>query len=279
MGAQEKTEEVLRKIHVFFSKAEPYNGSKRSVVVDKNQMMDLLKELNDCIYDMMDEYEVTKQSRDKADRRMKKEADDRTFEARKSAEDIYAASLMFSDRSLNELISEIDSAKSEIDKIHEDLLKKLSDEKSQIKENQLDLKASFQALIDTQKYMRLIDDENERIRKEKEAGKPEKSSLDDKPSYADVVPEIKVNQEYFEKTGQAFPDEDKEKDTSLEATEEGKKENSSEEIESGDSKEISEDLDKEYFDWKESKEDKADLAKEKAKKKGFALFGKKTDKE
>lgn len=89
MGAREKTEIVLRKIHVFFSKAEPYNGSKRSVVVDKNEMMDLLKELNDCIYEMMDEYELTEQSRDKAERRQKKQADERVFEARKSAEDIY----------------------------------------------------------------------------------------------------------------------------------------------------------------------------------------------
>ena len=46
MGAQDRTEKVLRDIHVLFSKAEPYNGSKKDVIVDKNQMMDLLKELN-----------------------------------------------------------------------------------------------------------------------------------------------------------------------------------------------------------------------------------------
>ena len=50
MGAQDKTERVLRDIHVLFSKAEPYNGSKRNVVIDKTKMTTLLKELNDCMY-------------------------------------------------------------------------------------------------------------------------------------------------------------------------------------------------------------------------------------
>ena len=66
MGAQDRTEEVLREIHVLFSKAQPYNDSKKRVVIEKSKMMDLLKELNDCMYDMMEEHELTVQSRDKA---------------------------------------------------------------------------------------------------------------------------------------------------------------------------------------------------------------------
>lgn len=281
MGAQEKTEIVLRKIHVFFSKAEPYNGSKRSVVVDKNEMMDLLKELNDCIYEMMDEYELTEQSREKAVRRQKKQADERIFEARKNAEDIYAASLMFSDRTLSDLIDQIDKARSDIENIHSELIQKIDREESKIRDNSLDLKSSFQDLIDTQKYMRLIDDENERLRKEKEAGNPEQSSQDTKPSYADVVPEIKVNQDYFIKTGQAeaAPDDVTEID--------GASENKGNSGDSGSmqaagntsdgeiSAEESEALDNEYFDWKQNSE-KPENAKDKTKHKGFSsLFGKK----
>ena len=64
MGAQDRTEKVLRDIHVLFSKAEPFEGSKQRVVVDKNEVMELLKELNGCMYDMMEEYELTMRSRD-----------------------------------------------------------------------------------------------------------------------------------------------------------------------------------------------------------------------
>ena len=59
MGAADRTEDVLKRIHVLFSKAEPYNGSKKRVIVEKTEMMDLLKELNECMYDMMDEHELT----------------------------------------------------------------------------------------------------------------------------------------------------------------------------------------------------------------------------
>ena len=55
MGAQDRTEKVLRDMHVLFSKAQPYEGSTRNVIVNKNEMMDLLKELNACMYDMMEE--------------------------------------------------------------------------------------------------------------------------------------------------------------------------------------------------------------------------------
>lgn len=284
MGAREKTEIVLRKIHVFFSKAEPYNGSKRSVVVDKNEMMDLLKELNDCIYEMMDEYELTEQSRDKAERRQKKQADERVFEARKSAEDIYAASLMFSDRTLSDLVDQLDKARADIENIHSELIQKIDRQESKIRDNSLDLKSSFQDLIDTQKYMRLIEDENERLRKEKEAGEPAHSSEDSKPSYADVIPEIKVNQEYFIKTGQAEAmneavetDEASDGGTASDSVDQGGQNPVSNANESGElSAEDSEALDNEYFDWKKDS-DKPETAKEKAKRKGFALFGKKTD--
>ena len=32
MGAADRTEDVLKRIHVLFSKAEPYNGSKKGLL-------------------------------------------------------------------------------------------------------------------------------------------------------------------------------------------------------------------------------------------------------
>ena len=66
-------------------------------------MMDLLKELNECMYDMMEEHELTVKSRDKANREMQKQGDDIVFEATRKAEDIYAASLMYTDNALDSI--------------------------------------------------------------------------------------------------------------------------------------------------------------------------------
>lgn len=110
MSAADRTEKVLRDIHVLFSKAEPYNGSKRDVIVNKNEMMDLLKELNACMYDIDDEHELSQTKKDKANREMQKQGDDIIFAASRKAEDIYAASIMYTDNALNDIQQIIEDA-------------------------------------------------------------------------------------------------------------------------------------------------------------------------
>ncbi len=61
MGAQDNTEKVLRSLHVLLSKSEPYPKEPSKVIIDKQQVIDLLAELNTCIYQIMDE--LTKQGK------------------------------------------------------------------------------------------------------------------------------------------------------------------------------------------------------------------------
>ncbi|SFH80848.1 hypothetical protein SAMN04487830_1097 [Pseudobutyrivibrio sp. OR37] len=249
MGAQDRTERVLRDMHVLFSKAQPYEGSTRNVIVDKNAMMDLLKELNECMYDMMEEHELTVKSRDKANREMQKQGDDIVFEATRKAEDIYAASLMYTDSALDAIQNIIKESQESIAKIYEDANKKIKEETKSVKSNQLELKGHLNDLIDTQKYLRLIDEENMRIRKEKAEGTSEE--YDDAPKYA--APEIRIDKDYFAKAGIEIDDD------VAQPTEDIPENTIS-----------SEDLDAEYFKWQEeeSSEEKKPV------KKGLSgLFG------
>ena len=59
MSNQDRTEKVLRGLHVLLSKSEPYGKEPSKVIVDKQEMLDLLSELNKCIYDIMDDFELT----------------------------------------------------------------------------------------------------------------------------------------------------------------------------------------------------------------------------
>jgi hypothetical protein len=250
MGAQDRTEKVLRDMHVLFSKAQPYEGSTRNVIVDKNAMMDLLKELNSCMYDMMEEYELTVKSRDKANREMQKQGDDIVFEATRKAEDIYAASLMYTDSALDSIQEIIKESQESIAKIYEEANKKIKEESRDLKSNQLELKSHLGDLIDTQKYLRLIDEENMRIRKEKESGGGEEE-YDSAPKYA--APEIRIDKDYFARAGLQV-DDDLEQPAS-------------------DAEEVgisSEDLDAEYFKWQEEESSEG----KKPEKKGLSgLFG------
>ena len=101
MSAQDQTEKVLRQLHVLLSKSEPYPKEPSKVIVDKEQMLALLADLNTCMYGIMDEYELTQRSRDRAEREFRKQGDQIVWDASRKAEDIYAASVMYTDEALN----------------------------------------------------------------------------------------------------------------------------------------------------------------------------------
>ena len=64
MSAQDNTEKILRSLHVLLSKSEVYAKEPSKVIVDKQQMLDLLAQLNKSMYDIMDEYELTESASD-----------------------------------------------------------------------------------------------------------------------------------------------------------------------------------------------------------------------
>ena len=281
MAARDRTEEVLRKIHVLFSKSAPYNNSKRTVIIDKNDMMDLLKQLNDCIYDLLDEYEMTSASRDKAERRQQKQAESIVFDARRKADDIYAASVLYADRSLQDVEAELAATAEGYAAVYEEFLARIKEKKEEVKKNRLDLKSSLQDLIDTQKYTNLIEDENLRLQKEKERlesgkkgsskGKVKEQGKEKEKDFSAIKPEIKVNEEYFRANGL-----DVETGEPVSDVKEPLSPDDADKIADETIAAVSADLDDEYFKWKDENKDGSDDKDKSGKKKGFGLFGKKS---
>lgn len=202
MSAQDNVEKVLRSLHVMLSKSEPVSGQPGKVIVDKQEMVDLLSELNKGMYAIMDEYELTTQSRDRAEREFQKHGEEIIRNANHKAEDIYAASVMYTDEALSHTQEIMRMASDAIGTICEELDRKLKEEEHTVKTNQLELKSQLQDLVDTDKYLKLIEDRNHEIEKERErreGKKPEnKASI-----YANRKAEVRVNKEYLEKLGLA----------------------------------------------------------------------------
>ena len=248
MGAQDNTEKILRSLHVLLSKSEPYMKEPSKVIVDKQEMLDLLSALNKSVYDIMDEYELTKQSRDRAQREFQKKGDEIVWNASRKAEDVYAASVMYTDEALNRVQEILNQADASIADIYTKMNFQLKEQEKRIKSNQLELKSTLQDLVDTEKYLKLIEERNRELEKQKKAGKPIEER---EPNiYANRQTEIKINQEYFDKMGISLDD-----DTTEEI----------EEVVESPKVDIKVDLDADYFQWKEGKEieDRAKASKEK----------------
>ena len=72
MSAQDKTEQVLREMHIMYANSEVYDKATNRVIIDKKEALNLLQRLNVCIYELMEEHELTQQSRDAAERQFRR---------------------------------------------------------------------------------------------------------------------------------------------------------------------------------------------------------------
>ena len=54
MSAQDTMEKVLRELHVLLSKSNPYERDSNYLVVNKKEMLDVLKQLAVCMSEVMD---------------------------------------------------------------------------------------------------------------------------------------------------------------------------------------------------------------------------------
>ncbi len=199
MSSQDKLEKVLRDIHVLISRSEVYDQSR--IIVNKQDMFALIDRLNASIYEIMENYELTKQSRDKAEREHRKQGDKIIWDASRKAEDIYAASVMYTDEVLNHIQAIMDDSTEQIREIQNAMLKDLEEKKQIVRANQLELKSQLQDLVDTEKYLSLIEERNKEIEREKEKHGRRFGGQKEKSQFADVKTEIRINKEYFRNAG------------------------------------------------------------------------------
>lgn len=254
MGAQDKTEQVLREFHILFSQSEMYDKATNRVIVDKKAAQDLLQRLNVCIYELMEEYEMTERSRAAAEREFRRKTDQIVVDASRMAEDVYAGSVLYSDEALHRVQDIMQETVDSMKQVFEKFSAELQKEKATVHRNQSELKSSLEELKDTKKYLQIIEDRNKQLAKEKAKAKDEP----EQPSpYAAIKPEIKINPEYFEKSGIPMVEDEPEQipEEKMEAV----------------TPEIKLNLDAEYFKWKE---DSGETAPAEKKPERTSLFGK-----
>lgn len=212
MSVQDNTERVLKSLHVMIAKGQMYEKDASRIVVEKDKILNLLLELNQCMAAMMDQYELTKQSKDKAERELRKRGEEIVMDASRKAEDIYAASVMYTDEALNSIQEIMQKTNDSVRELYKEMDRKLEEQKRIVRTNQSELTSQLQDLSDTDKYLKLIEERNRQIQREKDEkeGKLPKKDLKNgskkTPSiYANRQTEIKINPAYFEKAGIDLP--------------------------------------------------------------------------
>ena len=205
MSSHDKVERVLKDIHVAFSQCKSYNGQPDKIIVDRKQFLELLDRLNMGIFDMLEEYEHTRQSRDKAERDFRRKGEAIIKEAKSYADDIYASSMLYTVDMIGHIQDVMDKTSDSMEELFRKFRRELRDEKDMLKQHESELESQLTDLADTRKYLKILEDINQerrrRIREfEREKNMPDwngRSRVYTPATQADV----KINEKYQDKTG------------------------------------------------------------------------------
>lgn len=153
-----RVEEILKKIHVVFAKGESYQNSPDQIILSKNEMFSLLEELNEAMYEVLDQYEATNRAKEMARLETEREASEIIAEAKREAEGVYAGSLVYTDTMLDELNELINNTKDNIRREYIELLAKMDDRMETLGKNREDTKDLLSELHESDLYVNMLED-------------------------------------------------------------------------------------------------------------------------
>lgn len=204
MSVQDKIERIFRSIHLLFSTSELYGGDDGKIIVEKQKVFQLLEQLNLAVYEAMDQYEVTRQKHEMAERRCEKRGEEIIMKASRHADDIYAASIMYTDDAINRICHIMEDANEAIKNTLGKVNMEIEEQQKRVRRNQLELTGQLRDFADMDKYVKMIEEVNKQLERERRLqleGREEKKIQNEGKTYAVEKPEIKVNHAYFERMG------------------------------------------------------------------------------
>lgn len=213
MKEQERIEKALKDIHVLFAKSESLPEDKDKIVVDKRQLFGMLEEINKCMYAMMDRYEITKESRERSERKSKEKCEQMMDESTRIAEEIYAAAVMYTDDTMKELYEEIRATQTKVVEMTEKLADEIDRQLRTVVKNREELRGELTEMAEGEKYLRILQEESKKSgRDNKKAVEASKGRVNpsnyhsflEEPEWEEPVrimapaPEIKIDPAYAE---------------------------------------------------------------------------------
>lgn len=200
MSAGKSMEDVLRDIHLLISKCPKIKGDPDRVVINKQELFAELEKISQCMYDMLDEYSLSKQKKEEAQYQINKKYDETIAKATSTAEDVYSASVLYTDEAISRLVHILDQNKKDMDNLYHEINRQIENEKDKIRANQKELQETLFELQDSNLYLNLIQER----RKEIEVQKEEAERI--KLGKTMIMPavrktDVKVNKAYFEQMG------------------------------------------------------------------------------
>ncbi|MBP5176054.1 MAG: hypothetical protein ILP07_09110 [Treponema sp.] len=152
----------MKKIHIYLANCKESAYSGEDVIVSRKRLIGFLDELNQAVFEVCEQYEATKEAKDRALMNAEHEAAEIKDDAMNRAENIYAASLIYTEDAINSIKNSLEATYIKLRKEYGALIKNYDEKMKELDSNAEELKLSMHEMADTQLYLRLIEQMKER---------------------------------------------------------------------------------------------------------------------
>lgn len=187
----EKIEEILKTLHLFLSSCDRFADYEDLLIVSKKEIFQILEKLNLAIYDSMDEMKMTKHQKEQEELEAQRAADELLEKAAYNAEEVYAASLLYTDGALNKLKEIIEKNHEIIQEEYQGMVKQMEERMSAIDYNQSELRKQLMDMYQNDFYIKMMNAEKEKYL----ASHPVYEQEEEQPKKE--VPEIRINEAHL----------------------------------------------------------------------------------
>ena len=156
MIQQERIEKALKDIHLLFAASRSLPDDENMIIVDKKSLYSALETINRCMYEMMDSYEITSESRSRQERKTAEKCDKMISDSTRVAEEIYAASIMYTDDAMKRLYDEMRKTQLEVVRMTEKLADSIDSRLKTVVKNREQLHEELSQTEQADKYMRIL---------------------------------------------------------------------------------------------------------------------------
>ncbi len=189
-----KVEDILKKIHIVFAKGKTIGDNPDRIVLSKSEMFALLEQLNEAMYEVLDKYEATTRSKEKAKLEMERQASEIVIKAKQDADDVHAASILYTDDMLAEVSGAIADVTEAMKREYTLFLQRMDERRQALQTDRDEINVRLDSLHDREFYLKTLTDlrnEEEDYAEEEDSAENEASETDEKDSTAAVRPRHK----------------------------------------------------------------------------------------
>ena len=170
MTPREKAEIAIQDIREHLAGCRQSPVDPNLILADRRDFANHIDRVEKILQDVLNEYESILEQRGELERAARRESEQIISSAESRADDVYAASIVYTDNMIGTLQTIIDDTNDSLNGVIRRFRKEMRRQKDLLKKNEIELQAELLQLKENKKYLQMIEEINEEREEKRLAG-------------------------------------------------------------------------------------------------------------